>query len=109
MHPIIESAKNVVSLGGLWRYTDEVTEGQSCVMKSTIINTSKEMMCYSDFPIPAEYPIFMHNTYVQKYFNLYADKFNLRKYIKFETEVMFYVLPCVVIYYNFSYVYNRSL
>lgn len=75
-------------IGGLWRYTEKVTEGQSCVMKSTIINTSKEMMCYSDFPIPADYPIFMHNTYVQKYFNLYADKFNLRKYIQFGKEIL---------------------
>lgn len=75
-------------IGGLWRYTDTVTEGQSCVMKSTVINTSKEMMCYSDFPIPEDYPIYMHNTYVHKYFNLYADKFNLRKYIQFDTEIL---------------------
>ncbi|XP_052092344.1 flavin-containing monooxygenase 5-like [Mytilus californianus] len=75
-------------IGGLWRYTDEVTEGQACVMKSTIINTSKEMMCYSDFPIPAEYPIFMHNSYVQKYFNLYVDKFELRKHIHFRHEII---------------------
>ncbi|XP_071155178.1 flavin-containing monooxygenase 5-like isoform X1 [Mytilus edulis] len=75
-------------IGGLWRYSDEVVEGQSCVMKSTVINTSKEIMCFSDFPIPSEYPMYMHNTYVQKYFNLYADKFNLRKYIRFETEVL---------------------
>ena len=81
------SSSVLLIVGGLWRYTDKVTEGQACVMKSTIINTSKEMMCYSDFPIPDDYPVFMHNTYVQKYFNLYADKFGLRKYIKFKTEV----------------------
>ena len=57
-------------------------------MRSTIINTSKEMMCYSDFPIPQEYPIFMHNTYVQRYFNLYAEKFGLRKHIRFRHEVI---------------------
>jgi dimethylaniline monooxygenase (N-oxide forming) len=59
-------------------------------MKSTVINTSKEMMCYSDFPIPEEYPFFMHNTYVQKYFNLYAEKFSLKKHVQFETEVTKY-------------------
>ncbi|XP_076090536.1 flavin-containing monooxygenase 5-like isoform X2 [Mytilus galloprovincialis] len=75
-------------IGGLWRYSDEVVEGQSCVMKSTVINTSKEIMCFSDFPIPSEYPMYMHNTYVQKYFNLYADKFKLQKCIRFETEVL---------------------
>ncbi|VDI63059.1 dimethylaniline monooxygenase (N-oxide forming) [Mytilus galloprovincialis] len=75
-------------IGGLWRYSDKVTEGQTCVMKSTITNISKEMMCYSDFPMPAEYPMFLHNTYVQKYLNLYAEKFSLRKYIQFETEIL---------------------
>ncbi|CAC5408468.1 FMO [Mytilus coruscus] len=89
---MIEFQQNIstgfIVIGGLWRYTDEVTEGQACVMKSTIINTSKEMMCYSDFPIPAEYPIFMHNSYVQKYFNLYVDKFELRKRIRFRHEII---------------------
>lgn len=76
-------------LGGLWYYTEDSTDGQACVMKSTIINTSKEMMCYSDYPIPKEFPIYMHNKYVLKYFNLYADKFNVRKYINFRTQVSF--------------------
>ncbi|XP_033758877.1 dimethylaniline monooxygenase [N-oxide-forming] 5-like [Pecten maximus] len=75
-------------IGGLWNYTDQVRPDQACVMKSTVINTSKEMMCYSDFPIPEEYPIYMHNTYVQKYFQLYAERFDLEKYIKFNNEVM---------------------
>lgn len=74
-------------IGGLWNYR-ETCEGQACVMKSTIINTSKEMMCYSDFPIPREYPNFMHNSKVMEYFRLYAEKFNLRRYIRFETEVL---------------------
>ncbi|XP_060070817.1 flavin-containing monooxygenase 5-like [Ylistrum balloti] len=75
-------------IGGLWNYTEEVRSDQACVMKSTVINTSKEMMCYSDFPIPAEYPVYMHNTYVQKYFRLYADRFDLEKYIRFNNEVI---------------------
>ncbi|KAJ8303794.1 hypothetical protein KUTeg_018717 [Tegillarca granosa] len=73
--------------GRLWHYTDEVEEGQACVMKSTVINTSKEMKSYSDFPIQKEYPFYMHNKYVDKYFHLYEDKFGLKKYIRFQTEV----------------------
>jgi len=76
------------TLGGLWRYTDEPEDGQACVMKSTTINTSKEMMCYSDFPIPGEYSVNMHNTEVMKYFHLYADHFGLKKYIRFNTEIV---------------------
>ncbi|XP_078332584.1 flavin-containing monooxygenase 5-like isoform X2 [Crassostrea virginica] len=74
-------------IGGLWYYTDTPVEGQACVMKSTVINSSKEMMCYSDFPIPKEFPIYMHNKYVIQYFNMYAERFNLKNYIQFRTEV----------------------
>ncbi|XP_048730177.2 flavin-containing monooxygenase 5-like isoform X2 [Ostrea edulis] len=75
-------------IGGLWHFTDEPIEGQSCVMKSTSINCSKEMTCYSDYPIPKEFPIFMHNKDILKYFNMYADNFNLKKYIRFRTQVI---------------------
>ncbi|XP_062616301.1 flavin-containing monooxygenase 5-like [Saccostrea cucullata] len=85
LHPVCFERTD--HIGGLWYYTDDARDGQACVMKSTIINTSKEMMTYSDFPIPKEYPIYMHNKYVLKYFNMYADKFDLKKYITFKTEV----------------------
>ncbi|OWF54636.1 dimethylaniline monooxygenase [N-oxide-forming] 5-like [Mizuhopecten yessoensis] len=75
-------------IGGLWNYTESARYGQACVMKSTVINTSKEMMCYSDFPIPKDYPMFLHNTHVKRYFDTYVDNFNLKKYIRFQTEVL---------------------
>lgn len=74
-------------IGGLWNYTDDIRDDQACVMKSTVINTSKEMMCYSDFPIPEEFPMYMHNKYVKRYFQMYADNFKLAKYIQLHTEV----------------------
>ncbi|XP_045198060.2 flavin-containing monooxygenase 5-like [Mercenaria mercenaria] len=86
LEPVCFERTNYIS--GLWHYTEEVEEGQACVMKSTVINTSKEMMCYSDFPIPDEYPVFMHNKCVDRYFHMYADKFGLRKHINFNTEVL---------------------
>ncbi|KAL8597540.1 hypothetical protein ACOMHN_033411 [Nucella lapillus] len=73
--------------GGLWRYTEKVKDGQGSVMKSTVINTSKEMMCYSDFPIPKEYPNFMHNTLVYEYFKDYMKHFQLEQYIRYNVEV----------------------
>ena len=48
--------------GGLWRYRDEDMDGIASVMKSTIINSSKEMSAFSDFPPPPEFPNYMHNT-----------------------------------------------
>ncbi|XP_053398441.1 flavin-containing monooxygenase 5-like [Mercenaria mercenaria] len=86
LEPVCFERTNYIS--GLWHYTDEVEDGQACVMKSTVINTSKEMMCYSDFPIPENFPIYMHNKYVDKYFHMYADKFGLKKCINFNTEVV---------------------
>ena len=72
-------------LGGLWHFTETSEDGQACVMRSTVINTSKEMMCYSDFPIPKTFPNFMHNTKVMEYFNMYVENFKLKQYIRFET------------------------
>ena len=51
-------------IGGLWNFTEKVRDSLGCVMRTTIINTSKEMMCYSDFPVPKEFPNYMHNTKV---------------------------------------------
>ena len=76
-------------IGGLWNYTPEVRgDGQASVMKSTVINTSKETMCYSDFPIPEDFPNFMHNTKVMEYFRLYAKEFGLLEHARFNTEVL---------------------
>ena len=42
------------------------------------------MTCYSDFPIPKEFPNFMHHTHFKKYLDLYAENFGLMKYIKLQ-------------------------
>ena len=74
-------------LGGMWKFTEESSTSSS-VYRSTVINTSKEMMCFSDFPMPKEFPPFMHNTCVMKYFQLYAENFGLKKYISFGQKVL---------------------
>uniref|UniRef100_L7N1Q9 Flavin-containing monooxygenase 5 n=1 Tax=Myotis lucifugus TaxID=59463 RepID=L7N1Q9_MYOLU len=62
-------------------------EGRASIYKSVIINTSKEMMCFSDYPIPDHFPNFMHNSQVLEYFRMYAKEFDLLKYIRFKTTV----------------------
>src|SRR5258708_2805328 len=57
--------------GGLWRYHEEDTDGVASVMKSTIINTSKEMSAFSDFPPPPEFSNYMHNSKMVWYFFLF--------------------------------------
>lgn len=74
-------------IGGLWRFEETAEEGRASIYKSVIINTSKEMMCFSDFLIPAHFPNFMHNSCVLEYFRMYAKEFNLLPYIRFKTTV----------------------
>ncbi|XP_018425984.1 PREDICTED: dimethylaniline monooxygenase [N-oxide-forming] 5-like [Nanorana parkeri] len=74
-------------IGGLWRYKDGPEDGRASIYKSVVINTSKEMMCFSDFPAPEDFPNFMHNSKIMEYFRMYAEKFNLLKYIHYKTAV----------------------
>ena len=57
-------------------------EGRASIYKSLVINTSKEMMCFSDYPIPDHFPNFMHNSQVLEYMRMYAKEFDLLKYIQ---------------------------
>ena len=75
-------------IGGLWNYSDTPKVGKGSVYKTCVINTSKEMMAFSDFPPPEDFPIFMPHKYVLKYFRLYAEKFGLLHHIKFNTSVL---------------------
>ncbi|XP_076873349.1 flavin-containing monooxygenase 5-like [Brachyhypopomus gauderio] len=79
-------------IGGLWRFKENPESDRASIYHSVIINTSKEMMCYSDFPIPAHYPNFMHNSYIMDYFRLYAEHFQLMRYIRFRTKVL-HIVP----------------
>jgi dimethylaniline monooxygenase (N-oxide forming) len=74
-------------IGGLWNYDANVIDGKASVMKSTEVNTSKEFMAFSDFPPPADYPNYMHNSKLLAYFRMYASKFNLLEYIRFRRRV----------------------
>jgi len=74
-------------IGGLWNWREKPKDGVSTVMKSTIINSSKETSFYSDFLVPDEYPNYMHNRKVLSYLRLYAKNFDLFKHIHFRSEI----------------------
>ena len=72
-------------LGGLWRFQND--NGMSTCYRSLHINTSKRMMELSDFkflPEIAEYP--SHGEILSE-FERYADTFDLRQHIAFNTTV----------------------
>uniref|UniRef100_A0A2R5LMU9 Flavin-containing monooxygenase n=1 Tax=Ornithodoros turicata TaxID=34597 RepID=A0A2R5LMU9_9ACAR len=75
-------------IGGLWWFRDDKTPpGRSTVMRHTVANSSKELSAFSDFPQPAEFPPYPHNTQMLQYLRLYVDHFNLRGRISFGKQV----------------------
>ncbi|CAG5862946.1 unnamed protein product [Menidia menidia] len=74
-------------IGGLWKYKESAEPERSSIYQSLVVNTSKEMMCFSDFPMPDHYPNYMHNSQLLQYFRLYAEHFDLLRHINFKTTV----------------------
>ena len=72
-------------VGGNWVWRNK--NGMSASYKSLHINTSRERMEYSDFPMPKSYPDFPHHTHIAQYFDDYVDHFGFRDRIRFETGV----------------------
>ncbi|RCN39655.1 putative dimethylaniline monooxygenase [N-oxide-forming] 5 [Ancylostoma caninum] len=76
-------------LGGLWNYRPGQKNIGGTVMATTVVNTSKEMMAYSDFPPPEDWPNFMHHSKVNEYLHMYAEHFDLMKHIQFNVVVKY--------------------
>nr|XP_013026426.1 unnamed protein product [Anser cygnoides domesticus] len=66
---------------------EQPEEGRASIYRSVIINTSKEMMCFSDFPIPDDFPNYMHHSKIMEYFRMYARRFDLLRHVRFGTRV----------------------
>ena len=60
-------------IGGNWRYDND--NGRSAAYDSLHIDTSKQRMAYSDFPMPESYPVYPHHSQVFRYFRDYVDHF----------------------------------
>src|SRR2546423_9599509 len=73
------------SVGGNWVFGNK--NGMSSSYRTLHINTSRERMEYSDFPMPKSYPDFPHHTHIAEYFNDYVDHFGFRDKILFDTPV----------------------
>jgi dimethylaniline monooxygenase (N-oxide forming) len=72
-------------VGGNWVFDNQ--NGMSAAYRYLHINTSREVMEYSDFPMPKEYPDFPHHSHIARYFDAYVDHFGFRERIVFETGV----------------------
>ncbi|MEM9598697.1 MAG: NAD(P)-binding domain-containing protein [Acidobacteriota bacterium] len=72
-------------VGGNWRFRND--NGMSASYASLHINTSKERMAYSDYPMPADFPDYPHHSQILQYFEDYVDHFGFRDRLRFRTGV----------------------
>jgi dimethylaniline monooxygenase (N-oxide forming) len=72
-------------VGGNWVFNN--SNGTSAAYRDLHINTSRDRMAYSDFPMPADYPDYPHHAQIATYFDTYVDHFGFRDHIIFNTRV----------------------
>jgi cation diffusion facilitator CzcD-associated flavoprotein CzcO len=73
-------------VGGNWVFANK--NGMSAAYRQLFINTSRDRMEYSDYPMPKSYPDFPHHTQIAAYFDAYVEHFGFRDRIRFETKVV---------------------
>jgi len=74
-------------VGGNWYFG----RAASSVYRSTRLISSKSLTEYTDFPMPAYYPDHPDQDMVWRYLKSYADRFDLRRHIEFNTSVKWIV------------------
>jgi hypothetical protein len=72
-------------VGGNWLFKNR--NGLSSAYRSLHINTSRTRMQFRDFPMPADYPDYPRHDLIARYFERYAEAFDLHRHIRFETTV----------------------
>ena len=70
-------------LGGNWLYGSP----GSSVYRSTHLISSKRLTEFRDFPLPGDWPPYLHHEQALEYLRRYADRFGLRQHIHFGVEV----------------------
>jgi dimethylaniline monooxygenase (N-oxide forming) len=81
-------------IGGTWVLSDEIGKNKygltihSSMYKGLHTNLPKEIMGFPDFPFPESEKSFVAATEVLNFLNDYADKFYLRKLIRFEHHII---------------------
>jgi hypothetical protein len=72
-------------IGGNWAFRNP--NGHSSAYRSLHIDTSKELLSFKDFPMPAHYPDYPHHSEIKAYLEEYAAAFGLKERIHFENGV----------------------
>lgn len=76
------------SIGGVWIFRDEADANKgSSLYDCVVTNSSRQMMCYSDFSFSRETPPYIPGKDLIKYYQAYAEHFKLLPYIQFNSTV----------------------
>lgn len=74
---VVEKSRD---LGGVWEPARSYPGVQT--------QTPRDLYCFSDFPMPAEYPEWPSGAQMHAYLSAYTEHFGLRPCIRFQTEVL---------------------
>ena len=72
-------------VGGNWVFGNR--NGMSAAYRDLHINTSRDRMQFSDFPMARSLPDFPHHSDIASYFDAYVEHWGFRDRIRFETAV----------------------
>ena len=72
-------------VGGNWYFQNP--NGVSSAYRSLHIDISKPSISFRDFPMPDRYPDYPHHSHIFEWLRDYADAFDLRRSIRFNTRV----------------------
>lgn len=72
-------------VGGLWVFEND--NGRSPAYRSLHINSEARVTGYRDFPLPEDAALFPSHEEIRAYLEAYAERFDLRPHIRFNTEV----------------------
>lgn len=72
-------------VGGLWNYGHDA--GHNAAYKSLHINTSKQIMEFSDYPMPESYPAYPSHYEIAAYFADYIEHFGFAESVHLSTAV----------------------
>ena len=72
-------------IGGNWAFGNP--NGHSSAYRSLHIDTSRQRLCFKDFPMPDHYPSFPHHSDIKEYLDAYAEAFGLLENIEFRNGV----------------------
>ncbi|KAG8189371.1 hypothetical protein JTE90_021874 [Oedothorax gibbosus] len=75
------------SPGGTWFYRETSTEGVPSIMPTTVINHSKEIGAFSNYPPGSKYPNYMRHSELYKYFQEVGEHFDCFRHIFCNREV----------------------